>query len=55
MPKFQLTVQEIIYYTATVEADTPEEAISKFEEGDDEPDLYEVDSSPLEVLTCQPS
>lgn len=54
MPKFRLMVQEVISYECIIEADTEAEVIEKFEDLDEEPELYEVDSSPLEVVTCQP-
>lgn len=53
MPEFRIRVSETIYYEIHVEAETEDEARAEAERQlyeDDELDLYEVDSSGLEIV-----
>ena len=53
MTKFAVRCRQIVYYEMLVEADEQGEANRKVRamlDGDEEPDLYEVDNGPMEIV-----
>lgn len=50
MPRFKIKAEQVVTYVYDVEADTIQEAVASVDDGDEEDNSYEVDSS-LPVAT----